>query len=88
MPALDRRVQLLLDNDRYAALEREAQQSGRSVAAVIRVAIDEMLDHGAAGRRAAARRFLASRDPDDAPAVDWAVEKRAIEDEMLRGLDP
>ncbi len=87
MSVLDRRVQLLLDQERYAALEREAQASHRSVAAVIREAIDARLDHGAAARRAAARRFLASVDPDDAPAVDWEVEKAAIENDMLRGLD-
>lgn len=87
MSVLDRRVQLLLDKERYAALERVAQQSGRSVAAVVRDAIDEALDHGQAARQAAVRSFLASvEQPPDEPAEDWAVSKRAIEGEYLRGL--
>lgn len=37
---MERRLQLLLDNARYERLATEAERSGRSVAAVIREAID------------------------------------------------
>lgn len=40
MPHLTRRTQLLLDEERYARLERRATASNRSVAAVVRDAID------------------------------------------------
>ena len=36
---MERRLQLLLDRERYATVEREATQSGRTVSAVIREAI-------------------------------------------------
>jgi mRNA-degrading endonuclease toxin of MazEF toxin-antitoxin module len=37
---MERRLQLLLDQERYSRVAREASRSGRSVAAVIREAID------------------------------------------------
>lgn len=40
MSTLTRRLQVLLDESRYARLEREAERSSRSVAAVVRDAID------------------------------------------------
>ncbi|WP_022923661.1 ribbon-helix-helix protein, CopG family [Serinicoccus marinus] len=40
MSVMDRRLQLLLDAERYARVSQEAAASGRSVAAVIREAID------------------------------------------------
>lgn len=72
MATLDRRVQLLLDADRYDALEREAQATGRSVAAVIRDSIDERLNRTGRSREAAVRRLLelAERNQDEA-ALEW-----------------
>ncbi|MCE1178287.1 MAG: ribbon-helix-helix protein, CopG family [Micrococcales bacterium] len=40
MSLMERRLQLLLDSDRYGRIAAEAERSGRSVAAVIREAID------------------------------------------------
>jgi hypothetical protein len=39
---LNRRVQLLLDEERYGKLEAEARRRGTSVAAIIRTAIDQI----------------------------------------------
>jgi predicted DNA-binding protein len=57
---MERRLQLLLDQERYDRVAAEAKRSGRSVASVIREAIDLRFDDvGAHARRAvAARRFL------------------------------
>jgi hypothetical protein len=78
--SLERRVQLLLDPRQYTAVEREAAREGRSVAAVIREAIDARLASGDSARAAAARRLLASADPGEEPAEDWADAKSAILD--------
>lgn len=72
MATLERRVQLLLDPDRYEALQREARTTHRSVAAVIRESIDERLDRGGRAREAAVQRLLelADRNKDEAP-LEW-----------------
>lgn len=84
--SLDRRVQILLDAERYAAVEQEANRTGCSVAALIRAAIDDRLSRRAVQRREAGRRLLASADPERTPGVDWAAEKAAIEGDLGRGL--
>ena len=83
MPTLTRRLQVLLDEERYARLERVAQEQGTTVAAVVRAALD--LAYPAEGLRAdvAADRFLA-RSPVDLGS--WAEAKREIEDGLERGL--
>lgn len=85
MPALTRRTQLLLDEDRYARLERRAAETGRSVAAVIRDAIDEKLAHDerAARRGAAAADLLAASAPGYPQEPEW----REVKGE-LRGPAP
>lgn len=40
MPRLTRRMQILLDEERYARLERRAVETNRSIAALVREAID------------------------------------------------
>lgn len=64
MATLERRLQLLLDRERYEKVSGEAERSGRSVAAVIRDAIDaRYADLDSQARRAAAgRRLLASME--------------------------
>ncbi|CAN5791604.1 hypothetical protein BH18ACT7_BH18ACT7_09380 [soil metagenome] len=58
MCMLTRRTQLLLDDERYAHLERLAQQTHRSVGAVIREAIDRYLPSTAMTRAEALEHFL------------------------------
>jgi len=56
---MERRLQLLLDAARYDKIATEARQSGRSVAAVIREAIDNRFpDDDAARRMRGARELL------------------------------
>lgn len=78
---LNRRTQLLLDEDRYQRLDRRARHTGQSVAAVIREAIDEKFSEGeeAAARRAAGTWLLSQPIP-DMPEPDWAESKRAMLD--------
>jgi hypothetical protein len=65
--ALDRRLQLLLDEERYRRVADLAQQRGTSVAAIIREAIDRGLPSSDRRRAAAARAVL---DAHPAPAPD------------------
>jgi len=68
MCMLSRRLQILLDEDRYARVAEVARQRGTSVAAVIREAIDRGLPASPRRRSAAARRILEAPDmelPDD-----------------------
>ncbi len=66
--SLDRRLQLLLDEDRYQRVAALAGQRGTSVAAVIADAIDRGLPNPDDRRRAAARRLL-DAEPVDVPDV-------------------
>ncbi|MGA2471649.1 MAG: antitoxin [Solirubrobacteraceae bacterium] len=77
---LDRRLQILLDEERYGRLVAVAEGRGVSVAAVVREAIDRGLANPDARRREAGRRLL--------DAVDMAVpEPDALRGELeaLRG---
>ena len=76
MNMLNRRTQLLLDDERYRRLELAARESGRSVGAVIREAIDAKFarDDLAQRRQQAADWLLALPTPED-PEPDWAVTK-------------
>jgi hypothetical protein len=82
MHMLNRRTQLLLDDARYARLDRRAHATGQSVAAVIREAIDDKLAAETAGaaRRAAGDWLLAQSLP-AAPEPDWAETKRQMLDD-------
>ena len=69
MSTLERRLQLLLDQERYERVAAEARESGRSVNAVIREAIDAHYPPGAEARSAAWTRFLdATAVPEPGPA--------------------
>lgn len=61
MSVMERRLQLLLDAERYALVAGEAARSGRSVASVIREAIDVRFEQESeqARRSEAMRAFLA-----------------------------
>lgn len=81
MNGLSRRTQILLDDERYARLERVARESGRSVAAVIRDAIDAKLARDdAAQRRRAAADWLLAQPLSKVPEPDWAVTKAEMRD--------
>lgn len=78
--ALDRRLQLLLDEARYERVSAEAARSGRSVAAVIREAIDISFPVGDDLRIRVAGDLLAlTAAPDVGPAEGPAELKAALE---------
>jgi hypothetical protein len=83
MSVLERRLQILVDHDRYAMLEREAQQQDVSVAAIVRSAIDAHLDDVQRRRATAGRRLLAQPLP-DGPECEWDDLRAAYEDDRLR----
>lgn len=78
MSVLERRLQILLDAARYERLAAEAERSHRSVAAVIREAIDLRFPDTDGGASAAAGSLLAlTATPDDAPGEGPAELKDA-----------
>jgi predicted DNA-binding ribbon-helix-helix protein len=58
MSMLDRRLQVLIDEERWERLTEEAERRRVSVAVLVREAIDERYPDQAAVRRAALRRVL------------------------------
>ena len=82
MSMLTRRLQILLDDDRYARLAEEAERRGVAVAVVVRDAIDASVPSQAARRAAELRAFLEA-DQMEVPD-DPADLKREIEDTRSR----
>ncbi len=77
MCMLTRRLQLLLDEERYDRLAAEAERRHISVAALIRDAIDQALPESRAARRRAAIEAILAAEPMPVPA-DTADLKREI----------
>ena len=69
MSMLDRRLQVLIDENRWARLEREAGRRGVPVAVLVREAIDECFPGDADQRRAALQAVL-DADSMDVPDPD------------------
>lgn len=82
MSVLERRLQILLDQERYSRLEREARQSGRSVASLVREAIDLRFNSARSGRADAGRRLIAEFTDHDADEPDWQVTKAELGREL------
>ena len=76
---LNRRLQVLLDDERMERLERRSAETGASVGEVVRRAIDEAVPAPREDRMAAVERFL-SYPP--MPVDDWDVMKREMLDEL------
>jgi hypothetical protein len=87
MSTLERRLQVLLDQGRWAQLTEESERTGRSVGAIVRGALDR---HFAVAdvqaQRAAAIEWLLARPAGTGPADDWADTKTALEDEIEERL--
>jgi len=81
---LTRRTQILLDEDRYERLRRQAEASGSSVAALIRAAIDRTYPVVDAERRRAARELLGAIESDQRPEPqpEWGELKGEMLDEF------
>lgn len=80
--ALDRRLQILLEERQHALLEREATRRGTSVAALIREAVDRMYAGAGADRQQAAAELLQA---EPMPVEDWTAMKAQMLDELAGG---
>ena len=78
----DRRLQILLDEQRYRRVAARAHERKTSVAAVIRDAIDLALPADLAKKRAAAKRILAA---EPVPLPDWAERKAELDEARAGG---
>lgn len=90
MSVLERRLQLLLDAARHDRLVAESKRSGRSVASLIREAIDQRFPTDDDERASGAADFLArTANPLPGEAESWADQKAAYDqwvDEKLARL--
>ncbi|MGQ0467238.1 MAG: antitoxin [Sporichthyaceae bacterium] len=76
MPMLTRRLQVLLDEDRYQRLERAARARQTSVATLVREAVDAAFPAQPIPRAEAGSRLLAAAP---IPVGDWEDLKGEIE---------
>lgn len=84
MSTLSHRTQLLLDDERHRRLEEEARRTGRSVASLVREAIDvryQLAGQTAGRRRAAAALLDAPRPAGREP--DWSEVERELLDSRV-----
>jgi hypothetical protein len=89
MSVMEKRLQILLDRDRYDRVASEAERSGRSVAAVIRQAIDAAFPAEQTARELAMVELLASFDRPPSLAGEeptWEDSKRLMDEELERKL--
>lgn len=85
LATFDRRVQILLDPARYAALEHGASVHRQSVASLIREAVDERLRRSRQTKMEALERLLSSADV-TGPPIMWEKVKDSFERDYLRDL--
>lgn len=82
MAVLTRRLQVLLDEGRFARLEALARRRKTTVAALVRDALDHAYPSGALPKEEAVERLL-SRPPADLGT--WDEAKRELERDLERG---
>lgn len=86
MATLEKRVQVLFDPERYAALEAEARARNMSAGALIRLATDQLLDAQRDDARQGLRAMFARAGEDarrnNYPPFDWEEAQAAYEREM------
>lgn len=75
---MDRRLQVLLDEERHERLAAVAAERGVSVATVVREAIDRGLPTADGRRRAAGRRVLEAADMPVGDPADLLAELDAV----------
>ncbi|HUY97160.1 MAG TPA: antitoxin [Verrucomicrobiae bacterium] len=80
---LDRRLQVLVDEERWSRLEQEAGRRGVSIGALVREAIDARFPGDAEERRAALQAVLDSQ-PMPVPAIAGLLNEL----EAIRGRRP
>lgn len=87
--ALTHRTQVLLDDERLALLRRRARATGRSVADLIREAIDRQIVDAEEAERVAAdareRALKSFLEADAMPVGEWSELERELERALERG---
>jgi len=87
MRMLNRRLQVLVDDERFELLTRESERIGAPVGELVRRAIDHEFPRagGRAQRRQAGEELLTMPPPPgDGPEPDWEDQKREILDAPMR----
>ncbi len=85
---LNRRLQVLVDDERFELLARESERVGAPVGELVRRAIDREFPRSSSDRAEAARRLLAMPPPPgEGPEPDWEAQKREMLDERARTLE-
>lgn len=79
MSTMTRRLQILVDEPRYALLERESERTGMSIAELVRDSVDRVYGVDRAARRAALDSILAEPPM---PVEDWGDMKQDMVDSM------
>ncbi len=85
---LNRRLQVLVDEERYELLARESERAGAPIGELVRRAIDHEYSRQAddAERERAGQALLAMPTP-QGPEPDWEVQKREMLDERASKLE-
>jgi hypothetical protein len=84
---LNRRLQVLVDEERYELLAQESKRVGAPIGELVRRAIDREYSRGgqATEREAAGRALLAMPPPPgEGPEPDWEDQKRELLDAPMR----
>ena len=84
MSVLERRVPVLFDPEKYAALEQVARSENKSVGAVIRDAVDEKLARRSSASTAVVKAMFQRADAHPVPAItDWDEVKDSFDRDHL-----
>ncbi len=86
MSVLERRLQVLLDQERFDRLSRESAATGRSIGALVREAIDLRYPAEVDIHMQAARGLLDLAGRDATPEPDWPEVKAELERDLARRL--
>lgn len=78
--SLTRRLQVLIDDERYERLAGEAERTGASIGTLVRDAIDDRYGSRWPSPEEAGRRLL---DAEPMPVDDWEVLKRELQDQLV-----
>ena len=85
MHMLKRRLQILVDDERFERLAQESERTGAPVGELVRRAIDHEFPAQGPDRAAAAHRLLAMEPPPgDGPEPNWEDQKREMLDSPTR----